>query len=93
MHKQLTNIIIANQSAMDAVFAVVLVVGTYYQPDPTKILVKGNVADEILCRVWYLKTPLWGMLISTTYGIVLLTIRQVPGSCLSDCLQNQNREK
>ena len=73
MHKQLTNIIIANQSAMDAVFAVVLVVGTYYQPDPTKILVKGNVADEILCRVWYTKTPLWGMLISTTYGIVLLT--------------------
>ena len=73
MHKLLTNIIIANQSAMDAVFAVVLVVGTYYQPDPTKILVKGNVADEILCRVWYTKTPLWGMLISTTYGIVLLT--------------------
>ena len=73
MHKQLTNIIIANQSAMDAVFAVVLIVGTYYQPDPTKILVKGNVADEILCRVWFLKTPLWGMLISTTYGIVLLT--------------------
>ena len=73
MHKQLTNIIMANQSAMDVVFAVVLVVGTYFQPDPTKILVKGNVADEILCRVWYTKTPLWGMLISTTYGIVLLT--------------------
>ena len=73
IQKQLTNIIIANQSAMDAVFAVFLVVGTYYQPDPNKILKKGNVADEILCRVWFLKTPLWGMLISTTYGIVLLT--------------------
>ena len=73
IQKQLTNIIIANQSAMDAVFAVVLVVGAVYPPDPNKILETGNVADEILCRVWFLKTPLWGMLISTTYGIVLLT--------------------
>ena len=75
MHKQLTNFFIVNQSTMDATVAFFLFFTSVYEDDKHR-RTQGNVADEAICRLWYTKMPLWGMLVSSTYGILMLTLER-----------------
>src|SRR5271156_1667112 len=52
MHKYLTNILIINQSILDATAAAFLFFSTIYQNDLIP-RTRGNFADEALCRIWF----------------------------------------
>jgi len=69
------NILIVNQSVIDMVAsfftlltAVVEVDGTRMSPD--------SIWDQFVCRIWLIRTPLWSILISSTYNIFLTTIER-----------------
>ena len=75
MRSRVTNLYIINQSLIDATVAAFLFLTTLLQDDK-KPRTPGNWADEALCRLWFTKMPLWGMLVSSTYNIVSLTIER-----------------
>ena len=76
MHKYFTNILIVNQSLVDTVAAAVLLFSTIYPYTSAPKLVPGFLADEALCRLWISQAPLYGILISSTYGIVAVTLER-----------------
>jgi len=78
MHKQLTNMFIANQSIMDCMAVVFLLFTTIFDDYSVKRQ-PGVLADELLCRLWYSQMPMWSMLISSTYGIVGMTFERFLG--------------
>jgi len=75
MRERVTNLYIINQSLIDATVATFLFLTTILQ-DNKKQLTPGNWADEALCRLWFTKMPLWGMLMSSTYSLVSLTLER-----------------
>lgn len=75
MLRQTTNILIVNQSCIDLTVAVFLIFTTIFE-DNEKRKTPGNTAEELLCRLWYPKMPLWGTLLSSTYSIVALTLEK-----------------
>ena len=79
MHTRLTNTFIANLAALDAVVSIFLVLTTIFEYEQTYPLSAGHLADELLCRIWYTKLPLWGFLMSSTYGILALTFERYIG--------------
>lgn len=78
MRKRLTNIFIANLSAIDVTVSMTLCTTTLYQNEGQSLTI-GYWPDELLCRVWFAKVPLWGMLVSSTYGILALTFERYTG--------------
>lgn len=75
LRKRLTNTFIANQSAIDTVAAVFLMFTTLFEDHGTR-RTPGNTHDELVCRVWYTKLPLWGLLLSSTYGVVMMSLEK-----------------
>jgi len=75
MRDRITNLYIINQSLIDATVAMFLSLTTLLQDD-NRTLTPGNWADEALCRLWFTKMPLWGMLVSSTYSLVSLTLER-----------------
>jgi len=75
MRERVTNLYIINQSLIDATVATFLFLTTLLQDDQRR-LTPGNWADEALCRLWFTKMPLWGMLMSSTYSLVSLTLER-----------------
>lgn len=75
MQKTLTNTFIANQSTIDALAAFFLLITTVFEDDHS-IRVPGNLKDELTCRLWFTKFPLWGFLLASTYGIVAMSLEK-----------------
>lgn len=75
LRKQLTNIFIINQSAMDAAAAVSLCFEAIFEIDGI-VLTAGNIRDELICRVWYSGVPLWSLLVASAYGIMATTFEK-----------------
>lgn len=75
MHKQLTNILIMNQSIMDATVAFFLFFTSLFEDDKAH-KTQGRSRDEALCRIWYTKLPMWAVLIASTYGIAAMTFER-----------------
>lgn len=75
MHKHLTNAFVINQSLIDIVASVMVLSVTIFQYEGAK-LEAGNPVDKILCRVLLPQAPMYGMLISSNYGIVALTFER-----------------
>ena len=44
--------------------------------DDKRTRTAGSWSDEALCRLWFTKMPLWGLLVSSTYNIVALTVER-----------------
>jgi 7 transmembrane receptor (rhodopsin family) len=76
MRHQMTNVLIANLAAIDAMASMFLVLHYSLEYNQSKLLQRKRLLDEILCRIWYSKAPLWGLLISSTYGIVALSFER-----------------
>ena len=72
MRVRVVNLYIINQSLIDASVATFLFLTTVLQDD-RQPRTRGNWADEALCRLWFTKMPLWGLLVSSTYNVVSLT--------------------
>jgi len=69
------NILIVNQSVIDMcssfftlMTAVVEVGGTHMSRD--------RLYDQLLCRMWLTRTPLWAVLFTSTYGILLMALER-----------------
>jgi len=75
MRNHITNLYIINQSLIDASVATFLFLTTLLQDD-RQPRTPGNWADEALCRLWFTKMPLWGLLVSSTYNVVSLTVER-----------------
>lgn len=75
MLNQLTNIFIINHSVIDAVAAAFLFFSAVFFRDSANF-VPGHGTEEALCRIWHSMMPLWGCLISSTYGIMILTLEK-----------------
>jgi len=70
---QTMNILIVNQSVIDMMAsfftlltAVVEVDGTRMSPD--------SIRDQFVCRFWLTRSPLWNALVTSTYGLLLMTV-------------------
>ena len=75
MRERVTNLYLINQSLIDATVATFLFLTTLLQDDQ-RPLTRGHWAHEALCRLWFTKMPLWGMLMSSTYSLVSLTLER-----------------
>ena len=73
MKKSLTNTFIISQSFVDATVAFFLLLTTAVEDDGE---VKSGLADQMFCRLWLTKMPLWGMLVTSTYNLVGLTFER-----------------
>ena len=73
MRKSLTNTFIISQSFIDATVAFFLLLTTAVEDDGH---VKSGTADQLFCRLWLTKMPLWGMLVTSTYNLVGLTFER-----------------
>ncbi|KAI0212288.1 hypothetical protein LSAT2_002765, partial [Lamellibrachia satsuma] len=73
MRKTLTNILILNQSCIDLMAAVCIMLTT------TRTSVAHNlcgIVGEIYCILWFSDLPLWGFLISSSYSLIMLTVER-----------------
>lgn len=78
MRQHFTNAFIVNQSLIDAMASVFMFFSTIYQNDLVP-RIPGNLADEALCRLWFTQLPMYGMFVSSIYGIVALTFERFLG--------------
>ena len=75
MRKQLINTFIINQSVIDAAAAAMLCLTALVNGEG-KRFTTGNIGDEILCRVLYSTALLWAMLVTSAYGMVVMTFEK-----------------
>ena len=73
MRKKLTTLFIINQSIIDALTAVFLLLTTVLPSDGR---VYKTVADDLYCRLWVTRLPLWICIHCSTYNLVALTLER-----------------
>ncbi|KAK2169079.1 hypothetical protein LSH36_12g08047 [Paralvinella palmiformis] len=73
MRKKLTSLFIINQSIVDALTALFLLLTTVLPPDGR---VYKSLADDFYCRFWVTRFPLWLCIHCSTYNLVALTIER-----------------
>ena len=62
LHKQVTIVFIVNQSVIDALASLFLILSTLFPNDYARRRY-GSVADEMLCRIWFSNLPMWSLLV------------------------------
>ncbi len=73
LRKKMTNVFIVNQSILDFLTATTLLLTTLIEYDGRYL---SGLADEIYCRMWLGKVPLWSFLMSSSYNLVALTLER-----------------
>ena len=66
------SILIVNQSVIDmcaSFFILLLVV-----EKKMYAMAHDSINDQFVCRIWLTNKPLWCMLVTSTYGILLITL-------------------
>ena len=74
MRRKLTNIYVINQSLIDGVAGLFLILTQAFHFYFDRRL--SGIGGEILCRVWAAQIPLWGLLHSSTFNLVALTLER-----------------
>ena len=69
----ITNTYIISQSVLDALASMSIMWSA--RIDSTDLPFTG-LAAEVYCRVWLSKLPLWGLMLASTYNLVVLTIER-----------------
>ena len=64
------NILIVNQSVIDMCASFFTLLTASLEVDGTHMS-RDSVYDQFVCRFWLTRSPLWGFLVTSTYGIVL----------------------
>ena len=72
MKKWFTNILILNQSAVDLVASSLVLMLAIMPTKPIPGRRLGGVVDQLLCRLWYTRSPLWGVIIGSSYNLVAI---------------------
>ena len=70
---QIMSILVVNQSVIDMLASTFAVASFAYAMD-MKGLNRDSISDQLFCRFWLTKRPLWCMLITSTYGILIMTL-------------------
>ena len=73
LRKVVTNTFILNQSVIDGLCGVFLIITTVLGDDNQ---VLSGLADEIYCRVWLTKGPLWACFTSSSFNLMAITIER-----------------
>ena len=75
MRRKVTNIFIINQSCIDLVVSVVLIMSriTLWIDVPLR---SDSLADQVYCRLWTSRAILFSLMMSSTYGVLALTIER-----------------
>jgi len=67
------SILIVNQSFIDLFASVFTVLSAVVEVDGTRMS-RDSVYDQFVCRVWMSRRPLWSMMTTSTYGILLTAL-------------------
>ena len=73
MRKQLTNTYIINQSVMDTLVSLFLILTTVFEDHSGKF---STFVDEMFCKFWLTKLWLWSAIVSSTYNLLALTMER-----------------
>jgi len=68
---QAINILIVNQSIIDMCVSFITLLTRVIDVDGTRIMSSSSVSDQLVCRVWLARVPLWSLLVMSTYGILI----------------------
>ena len=61
---------IVNQSIIDMCASFVMLLIATLQTDGTRVS-RDSVYDQFVCRIWLSRLPLWALMATSTYGIVI----------------------
>ena len=70
---QTMNILIVNQSIIDMCASFFTLLTAAVEVDGTRMS-RDSVYDQFVCRIWLTRKPLWCMLATSTYGILLTAL-------------------
>jgi hypothetical protein len=92
----MTNLLIVNQNFIDLIASVLILLTSVVQDDATGMSYY-SASDQFVCRIWVTRYPLWGMLISSTYSILAVSLERyvaiVHPIYYKVCTLNVNRTK
>jgi len=72
---QTMNILVVHQSIADMCASLFTLLTAVVEVDGTR-LSRDSVSDQMLCRFWLTRTPLWIFLFTSTYGISLMALER-----------------
>ena len=67
------SILVVNQSVTDTLASLFSVISSVVTLE-TSGLSRDSIHDQFVCRFWLTKKPLWCMMVTSTYGIILTTL-------------------
>jgi len=67
---QTINILFVNQSVIDMCASFFTLMTTAVPLNGTHMS-RDSIYDQFLCRIWGTKTPLWSLMATSTYGILI----------------------
>ena len=70
---QTMNILVVNQSVTDMCASFFVLLTSVVSMDKTG-LSSGSIRDQFVCRFWLTKEPLWCMMVTSTYGILITAL-------------------
>ncbi len=76
LRSKLANIYIVNQSLIDLLAAVMLIASTTITDNT---VIYSGLAGQLYCKLWLTKVILWGLLVSSTYNLLSLTLERYLG--------------
>lgn len=79
MHRQLANVFVVNQSAIDSLSSLIMIAMLASGSDSgwyTPSLIDGQFGSELYCRVWQSGVVQWSVFTSSTYNLVVLALER-----------------
>ena len=73
MRRKFTNILIANQSCIDLMTSVLILIIKSLHISGGHL---SGIAAELLCRFWTSELPLWSVIISSSYNLMAMTVER-----------------
>ena len=73
MRQKFTNILIANQSCIDLMTSVLILIIKSLHISGGHL---SGIAAELLCRFWTSELPLWSLVISSSYNLMAMTVER-----------------
>jgi len=69
------NILIVNQSVVDLCASFFTLLTAVVEVDGTRMS-RDSVYDQFVCRIWLTRIPLWALLVTSTYGILMTALER-----------------
>jgi len=88
MFVQTMNILIVNQSVIDMIASFFGLLTTLVNMDGTRMS-RDSIYDQFVCRIWIARQPLFTLLVTSFYGILLMALDRYI-AVIYPIWQNQN---